>query len=135
MNPAYFETHFKRQMPWEDWPPEFAIITAYATTGEVWTDSENKAADRRLKAVLQQQGSWLRRLTGYSPVTGHAEPGWAVNLNFEAACNLGQQFRQDAIYYVVDNVLYVSFCDQRRAQIPVDSFRLRVHLAGCCALI
>lgn len=133
MYPAYFETHFKRQLPWEDWPSEFAIITAYATTGEVWTDSENQAADRRLGAVLQQQENWLRRLTGYSPMTGHAEPGWAVNLSFEAACNLGQQFRQDAIYYVVGDTLYVSFCDQRRGRVPVSPFRLRVHITDCCA--
>jgi hypothetical protein len=128
INPVYFETHFKRQKSWEDWPHKFAIITAYATTGEAWTDSENEAADKKLEAELRQQGSWLQRLTGYSPVTGHAEPGWAVDLSFEAACDLGGRFRQDALYYVVGDVLYVSFCDQRRAQVLVGLFRSRVHL-------
>lgn len=131
MNPVYFETHFERQALWEDWPSEFAIITAYATTGEAWTNSENEAADKRLEAKLRQQESWLRRLTGYSPVTGHSEPGWAVALSFEVACNLGQQFRQDAIYYIVGDVLHVSFCDQRRAQVLIGPFRSRVHLTGC----
>ena len=37
MNPSYFETHFRLETPISDWPCEFVIITAHATTGESWT--------------------------------------------------------------------------------------------------
>jgi hypothetical protein len=75
MHEAYGETHFRISEHVDQWPQEFAIITAYATTGEVWSDAENEAADRALYAELCRQSQMIRRITGYSPSTGHAEPG------------------------------------------------------------
>ena len=130
MSPAYFETHFKHSEPINDWPEQFAIITAYATTGEKWTASENEAADRALEIDLFQRSKWVRRLTGYSPSTGHAEPGWAVPMDFNAACNIGKKYRQDAIYYVRRDTLCVSYCDSRRSLVEIGGFRARVHREG-----
>ena len=127
MNPVYFETHFRTPAPTPDWPPEFIIVTAYATTGERWTTAENEAADRKLTEELRQLGAWSARLTGYSPRTGHAEPGWAVTLSLDAACDLGLRYRQDAIYHVAGDRLSVSFCDQRRKLVAVGPFRERVR--------
>lgn len=72
----------------------------------------------------------MRRLSGYSPATGHREPGWAVAMSFQDACDTGRRYRQDAIYYVTRDTLWVSFCDGRRALVEIGSFRPRVHLAG-----
>ena len=130
MNPVYFETKFECAEEWTDWPDEFAIITAYATTGEDWSDAENQAGDTRLEAHLREQGLWVRRVTGYSPSIGHREPGWAVYLGFKAACDVGLRFKQDAIYYVAGDILSVSFTDSRRALVRIGSFRQRVNLAG-----
>lgn len=127
MHPAYLETHFQQQGQWDDWPARFAIITAYATTGKTWPTADNQAADRRLAEELRGTSRWLRRLTGYSPSSGHAEPGWAVELDFQEACDIGRRYRQDAIYYVIHDTLYLSFCDQRRALREVGLFRPRVH--------
>ena len=129
MHPAYFEAHFRHDdgapaIQW--WPEQFAIITAWATTGQTWTEAENRAADRRLREELEQRSTWCRRLTGFSPNTGHAEPGWAVDLDFDTACDVGQRYRQDAIYYVEGDELYVSYCDQRRKRVPLGSFRARL---------
>ena len=77
LHPACFETHFHHTESWSDVPDEFAIITAFATTGEQWSDTENAAADDTLRHNLEQRDVWLRRLTGYSPTSGHEEPGWA----------------------------------------------------------
>ena len=126
MNPVYFETLFSVDgVP--DWPAAFAIITAHATTGEVWSAEDNRDADARLLNALHQRGCWHCRITGYSPRTGHAEPGWAVALGFEEACDLGQQFRQDAIYYVQGDDLFVSHCDSRRTWLPVGVFHERLR--------
>ncbi|MEJ1959944.1 MAG: DUF3293 domain-containing protein [Nitrosomonadales bacterium] len=108
----------------------FAIITAYATTGDSWPDAKNQAADEDIKASLLNQGRWVRRLTGYSPTSGHRESGWAVELGLNAACNIGLQYKQDAIYYVSGDTLSVSFCDSRRALVAIGSFRSRLHLVG-----
>jgi len=107
---AYFKVRFRG--PWRDrsHPEEFAIITAYATTGENWSEERNEAADLELENELRETGSWMRRLTGYDPATGHAEPGWAVELGFEAACDLGRRFQQDAIFWVSGNQVCVAKC-------------------------
>ena len=126
MHPAYFETHFRQEGSWDDWPSEFAIITAYATTGDNWTKAENQAADRALETELRQRAQWVRRLTGYSPTTGHSEPGWAVDIDFKLASKIGGEFRQDAIYYVTEDKLEVSHCAPPRLE-KVGDFRSRVH--------
>ncbi|TAM09393.1 MAG: DUF3293 domain-containing protein [Nevskiaceae bacterium] len=127
----YAQTRFFTSDLVAAWPSQFAIITACATTGETWTAARNAAADEALEAVLRQKGCEITRITGYSPVTLHAEPGWAVALGFDTACELGLCFRQDAIYYVVDGTLYVSHCDApRRCLIPIGPFFPRLHVAG-----
>lgn len=127
MKPEYFETHFRVGDRNAEWPREFVIVSAYATTGEQWTQEENETADRRLESSLRSRGCWLRRITGYSPRTGHAEPSWASVMSFNAACDLGSEFRQDAIYHVCDDLLSVSFCDERRQLVEVGRFRERLH--------
>ena len=127
MHPAYAESHFQRLEHWDDWPVEFAIITAHATTGEKWTASKNKDADRALESDLKKRAPWVRRITGYSPTTGHGEPGWAVALPFGTACEIALHYKQDAIYFVSQDTLSVSFCDTRKKRIEIGPFRARVH--------
>ena len=122
MPPFYYQTRFLPDglptLP----PGAFAIVTACATTGETWTDSENAAANAALRAELERSERLLGILTGYSPVTGHAEPGFAASLPFEEACDFGLKFKQDAIYYVDSGILHVSYCDHRRRLEPVCAF-------------
>jgi hypothetical protein len=129
MHPAYFETRFRTPRSVHRWPATFAIITAYATTGASWSAEENERADLRLEEALGDR--WRERITGYSPTTGHAEPGWAVMLPFHEACDLGERFDQDAVYLVEADDLFVSYCDDRRALVRVGSFMERLdHPAG-----
>jgi hypothetical protein len=122
MPPFYRQTRFNPDALPTPLPGTFAIITAFATTGETWTDSENQAANAALRAELDSTDHLLGSLTGYSPDTGHAEPGFAASLPFEEACDLGLKFKQDAIYYVDSGTLHVSYCDHRRRLEPVASF-------------
>ena len=133
MHPAYFDVRFRTPRPVPEWPDVFVILTGWATTGERWTPAENDRADRRLERALKavptadpDSEPWLQRITGYAPDTGHAEPGWAAAVPFDEACDLGRDFRQDALYVVRSDTLYVSYCDARRALIPVGSFRSRL---------
>ncbi len=145
MHPAYFETRFCTPAPVTDWPSQFVIVTAFATTGTTRSAEENERADRELEADLRERAGtaleagragrggagWLQRITGYSPSTGHAEPGWAVDLPFEEACDLGLRFRQDAIYVVRGDDLFVTHCDERRGEVRVGRFRERLDTEGC----
>jgi hypothetical protein len=126
MHPAYFETRFRHSGDHVVWPQSFAIITAYATTGECWTDAENQTADIKLRRELDEIHTWMHRITGYSPSTGHAEPGWAVEMSFDMVCDTGLRYHQDAIFVVDRDQLFVSFCDERRRKIAVDRFTTRL---------
>ena len=127
MPPFYKETHFSVDT-WTNAPDQFAIITAYATTGETWPDAMNIAADNKLRVQLHKISDWKNRITGYSPTSGHREPGWAAAIDFETACDLGLRFKQDAIYYVKSDKLCVSYCDARCALVPVGKFSERLHI-------
>ncbi len=129
MNPAYLETHFEQVQRWNDCPHRFAIITAYATTGQKWSDEMNSNADCKLESELRSKSTWVQRLAGYSPSTHHAEPGWAVDVDFHQACEIGLRYRQNAIYYVEQDRLGVSFCDGRRGIVKIGRFRDRVHVS------
>ena len=126
MTPIYFDTRFKLGMPLTELPDSFAIITAHATTGEVWTSEDNTAANETLRAELEKGGQLLGTITGYSPETNHAEPGFAAAIPFEEACKIGARFKQDAIYYVSSGTLFVSHCDHRRNLQPITQFSKRV---------
>lgn len=130
MHTAYADTHFCSPDSLTGCPDEFAIITAHATTGEKWTDRQNAAADDELEKLLREKGAWVHRITGYSPITCHAEPGWTAVLSFEAACDIGTHFRQDAIYFVRGGTLFVSLCDQRRKLIEIGPFHPRLHMSA-----
>ena len=126
MTPAYFDTRFKLGLPLSEMPESFAIITAYATTGEVWTTEDNLDASEKLRDELELGEKLIGTITGYSPITQHAEPGYAAAVKFEEACNIGVRFKQDAIYYVSSDTLFVSYCDHRRNLRPITQFSKRV---------
>ena len=123
----YFETHFRVSDLVPEWPDNFIIITAFATTGRQWTDAQNVSADRQLEHELKSSDSLVCRVTGFSPETGHAEPGWAAGIPWQEACDLGVKYRQDAIYVVKEDQLFVTFCDARRQLVPVGLFRVRLN--------
>lgn len=126
MSPDYFDTRFKLDLPISELPESFAIITAYATTGETWTAEENQAASETLRAELAGGGHLLGTITGFSPLTHHAEPGFMTSISFEDACKIGVRFKQDAIYFVSSGTLFVSHCDHRRSLKPITQFSKRV---------
>mgnify|MGYP000002170352 FL=1 len=136
MHPAYFQTCFSSRHGTEDWPERFVIITACATTGESWTDAMNEAENRKLEAVLQGRGQWMRAVTGHSLETKYLEPGWAVELDWEQGCDLEDQFQQDAIYVVDGDALSVTYCDGRRTRVaalfPNEASLLRLISALLC---
>jgi len=126
MIPEYFQTRFRTDEEFRDWPRQFVIITAHATTGQSWTDERNQSADEELLSYLRKKAKSVRRITGYSPDTGHAEPGWAVELDLESAKELGRRFLQDAVYSVNEGRLFVLKCNGDDNPMFVDEFVKRL---------
>ena len=127
MHPAYFTTRFRIRDPIEDWPQEFVIISAYATTGETWTDEENERADQELEAALTKLGVWTHPVLGFSTESDHAEPSRAARLSIDEARELGRRFRQLAIFHVRGDQLSVTGCEEGAALVRVGRFRERLH--------
>lgn len=126
MPTPYLTVRFRSEAPVVNWPAQFVILTAYATTGLRWDPAREMAADAALQQALTRRGVWHVRLTGYASDTGHAEPGWAAALSWEEGCTLGVHFAQDAIYWVEGDALSVTYCDARRALVRVGGFRERL---------
>lgn len=119
-HPDYFKVQFITET--QHLPDEFVIISAYATTGETWTDEKNEAADLELFSVLNEKGLIPIRITGYSPETGHSEPSWAVEASLMEGLNIGYEFKQDAIFHVLQQRLYLVKCGNGRQSVEVGSF-------------
>ena len=129
LHPAYFGTRLR----WEgeevpEWPEEFVVISAYATTGERWSDEENEAAHAALYDELSKRGVRIDFVTGYEPQSGHAEPSYAVALPLDEARELGRSFRQDAIFCVRGNELFVTRCEDGSSLVAVGRFSDRLDL-------
>jgi len=131
MHPAYFETRFRSEIPLGELPSQFVILSAYATTGEVWSEEQNALADQKLFRELQASTpTFLKRVVGYSPTTHHAEPSWAVAIPLADAHRIGNEFAQDALYFVDHGALWVASCRATVAPIYVDQFESRLD-SGC----
>lgn len=126
MNSVYFETRFRTNQVVHEWPREFVIISAFATTGESWAPDQNAAADDKLEVELTTRGGWVVRIVGYSPTSEHAEPSWAARMSVDEARAVGGRFRQDAIYHVLGDVLSVTYCVGNTALVPIGSFSDRL---------
>ena len=121
---AYKSTVFGYQDFPKDWPKDFAILTAYATTGETWTDEQNKDADQKLEAELRKGGYRIHRISGYSKDLKTHEEGWAVVMDLKTAWDLAIKYKQVALfYYENDELLLVyalgySRCDEAVVKVP-----------------
>ena len=104
----YKSTVFEYQDFPKDWPKSFAILTAYATTGETWTPEQNIEADKQLEAELKKSGYRIHRIAGYSKDLDTHEEGWAVVMDLKPAWDLAVKYKQVALfYYQTDELLLV----------------------------
>ena len=138
-HPAYMETRFSLED--EDQGDElladvdegsWAILTAFATTGEQWAEEENEQADRSLYADLKAGGiTQIYRITGYSPSRngtrlgirggGFHPPrleGSALGKRRHVLA-VAKKFKQDALYLVADASLFLHGCTAREKRLPL----------------
>ena len=113
--PEYLGTRFRVDKQPAAWPSSFVIISAWATTGEVWSEDVNRAADEGLARRLSALGVWHHRTTGYDPNSDHAEPSWAVEQPLDDAVELALEFKQLGVFHIVDGELWVCMCHDPRA--------------------
>ena len=107
----------QRLTSWKIFPVSLLLLLPMQQRVNVGLTPKNKQADKQLKTYLDSQFSCVKRITGYSPSTGHAEPGWLVNCSFAQGCDIGLSFKQDAIYWSEAGQLFVSYCGVQRSKV------------------
>ncbi len=120
----YKSTVFEYQDFPRDWPKSFAILTAYATTGETWTPEQNIEADRQLEAELKKGGHRIHRISGYSKDLKTHEEGWAVVMDLKSAWDLAVKYKQVALFFYANEELLLVYalnysrCDEAVVKVP-----------------
>src|SRR5690554_1300934 len=111
MNPAYRQVRFRIGPPEVKLPATFAIITAWNPDGRPTALEANQGANDRLRARLDEgEGQWFP-VTGGSPDFVHVEPGFGVaGITRDGAVAFGREFRQEAIFWVEGDVVFLVSC-------------------------
>lgn len=112
----------------EEWIPpaeSFTILSACSPTSESWLVARNQVADEELRRRLLDFSH--RRVIGQSLDGRHVEPSWAAACSRAAAIQLGQKFRQDAIFWVQGDTLAVVDCAATRPDLLLGSFKSRLN--------
>lgn len=126
MHEFYRDTRFRQDVPPDNWPSRFVIITAYPPIGESWSQARIDAAEAHLTASLTDLNCWMHRLMAYSTATGATEPGWAVEMSSTKGAAVGRRFLQDAIFMVEDDLLWVVDCDDDAVKTCIGRFSERL---------
>lgn len=122
-HPAYFLTRFYVSLEELEFPGQGVILSACATTGEIWPADRSRLADQKLESCLRGYSpGFLIRLIGYSPADNHFEASWLVDLDLLTGCRIGEQFLQDALYFLDHDSLDVVDCSDRFRRANVGTF-------------
>ena len=94
--------------------------------GNLQPKNENNRIDALLQKELQSLDILHFRVTGGSKDMKHAEPGFGCVIDSSAARKLGQQFSQEAVFWVDDGELFLVNCNQEEPHIALGRFYDRV---------
>ena len=124
----YFKTVFEVPLIPKKFPNQFSIITAYNPLNNLLSSNDNIARNEILNKELVANYSWVYQINGFDKETEHKENGFMFDAkSLDSACDLGEKYSQDAIYFVIDDILYVSKCSKNlRKLIEVGSFLSRI---------
>ncbi len=95
-----------------DFHGDFAIISARNPQGTQLSAQLNQQAEQKMKQWLIRSGYEYSRVFGCSPSFDYVEPSFLIYmLGKESAVGLALLFRQNALFWVSDDRLYLVPCD------------------------
>ncbi|MCE2594444.1 DUF3293 domain-containing protein [Motilimonas cestriensis] len=121
---AYQQTHFK----WHQLKlsaSNFVIVTAYNSKGIVQSRYANHVAHRELLRYLRIHRKVFSCLSGMSVDGAHVELSVAVACSVKEGKAIALKFKQNAMYWVNDDQLYLQSVLMDRGQIHLGAFSLR----------
>ena len=106
--PEYSKAQFATEQV--DFPHSFAIVTACNPEGEDHPTAENESFNAMLKEEISNRfdaKTPLFKITGHSECGSHEEPGWGIECSLDEAIELGALFKQEAIFWISEERLYL----------------------------
>jgi len=113
-NPAWFGTVFVVPDPPRRWPRRFAVVTAHNPGDELHPADANERAGAELVGYLERIGIASFEVTGASADLRHQEPGRAFVADLATAARISGRFRQEAFFWIEDDVVFVCTDDSGR---------------------
>jgi len=111
MNPAYRNTRFKAEKPRCPVPSSFAVITPCNPDGETVSDERNQELLNEAEEELRQSATDYFKVDGGSPDFEHVEPGFAIAADLPHALEIGQRWRQEAIFWIENDQVHLIASD------------------------
>lgn len=119
---AYSESFFRFHAEWK--VTSYAVITAWNPYSNLRSKEENCISNHKLEKQLNH--------VKYVPVTvgdqafEWFEESYAAELTPKAAIALANQYQQNAIYYVIDDELYLIACANPKVMHKLGAITLRL---------
>jgi hypothetical protein len=126
MNPAYFETRFRRNDSEDSWPQDGHIITAYNPMDLELSEIENRLRNQKLKEQIRLSGFDCIEITGVSIDLTHQEPSFFTNASRKKSLFWGRAFEQRAIFGITQDKLSIIPCLQGEQPIYIGTFQDRL---------
>ncbi len=117
MNPAYADVRFRAELPKGGLPERFCIVTAWNPDGITTDAASNAAATARLIAIVQAESLSHFPVTGGSPDSTHAEPGFGMMVDQARVLSLGREFRQEAVFWIDRGTVHLCPCSAAPPQV------------------
>lgn len=110
----------------------FAIISARNPEGKEQSSLLNQQAEQSMKQWLNRRGYDYNRIYGCSPSLDYVEPSLLIDMPDKAsAIKLAAKFKQNALFWVSDNQLYLVPCSQiSNSKIKLGCFSKRIIQAN-----
>jgi len=128
--PGYFGAGLDAAAPAGGFPPEFWVVTACDPDGLPLDPARNEERTAALAAELVSLGFIHFAVTGYDPRPGetHREPGYGIVCDRAETLRLGREWRQIAVFHVIDGMVWLVFCGESEERFPLRSWE---EMAGC----
>lgn len=118
MNPAYAHVRFRAELPKGGLPERFGTVTGWNPGGITSDDANNQSANARLQALLQAEDLIHFPVTGGWPDDfTHAEPGFGIIADRARIVALGQEFRQEAVFWIDRGTVHLVPCSDAPSQV------------------
>jgi hypothetical protein len=122
MNPAYKKARLRAEVPLEELPESFWIITVCNPEGVTIPEEENVVRTEAFRAQLVDHGLRHFPVMGYDPDSPHREPGFGVVCERAIALSFGRQWDQEAIFHGDHGEVILVSCGEFAEDCPLGSW-------------